>query len=74
MTAGANGRKVIAGPVEATALGNIAVQFMSLGEIKDVNEARQIIADSEETYEYIPQDEEKWNAAYEKFKTLIQQD
>lgn len=72
MTAGANGRKVIAGPVEATALGNIAVQFMSLGEIKDMSEARQIIANSEKTYEYIPQDSEKWNAAYEKFKTIIQ--
>ncbi|MGC4020111.1 MAG: rhamnulokinase family protein [Muricomes sp.] len=72
MTAGANGRKVIAGPVEATALGNIAVQFMSLGEIKDMREARQIIANSEKSYEYIPKDEEKWNAVYEKFKTIIQ--
>ena len=71
MTAGANGRKVIAGPVEATALGNIAVQLMALGEIKDVKEARQIIADSETTYEYLPQDTEKWDAAYEKFKTFI---
>ena len=69
MTAGANGRKVIA--VEATALGNIAVQLMALGEIKDVKEARQIIADSETTYEYLPQDTEKWDAAYEKFKTFI---
>ena len=72
MTAGANGRKVIAGPVEATALGNIAVQLMSLGEIADVKEARRIIADSETTYEYVPKDEEKWNDAYEKFKTFIQ--
>ena len=73
MTAGANGRKVIAGPVEATALGNIAVQMMALGEIKDVAEARRIIADSETTYEYLPQDVEKWDAAYEKFKTYIQE-
>ena len=72
MTAGASGRKVIAGPVEATALGNIAVQLMSLGEIKDVAEARQIIANSETTYEYLAQDAEKWDAAYEKFKTFIQ--
>ena len=72
MTASANGRKVIAGPVEATALGNIAVQLIALGEIKDVAEARQIIAKSETTYEYLPQDAEKWDAAYEKFKTIIQ--
>ncbi len=72
MTAGASGRKVIAGPIEATALGNIAVQFMALGEIKDMKEARAIIANSETTYEYLPQDSEKWDAAYEKFKTFIQ--
>lgn len=73
MTAGANGRKVIAGPVEATALGNIAVQMMSLGMIKDVSEARRIIAASENTYEYLPKDSDKWDAAYKKFKTFIQE-
>lgn len=72
MTASANHRRVLAGPVEATALGNIAVQLMSLGEIKDLKEARQIVANSEKTYEYIPQDQEKWDQAYEKFKTIIQ--
>lgn len=72
MTANANSRKVLAGPVEATALGNIAVQMMSLGLIKDVDEARTIIAKSEKTYEYMPQDQENWEAAYKKFKTIIQ--
>lgn len=72
MTANANNRRVLAGPVEATALGNIAVQMMSLGLIKDVDEARKIIANSEKTYEYMPQDQEKWEAAYKKFKTIIQ--
>ena len=67
MTASASGRKVIAGPVEATALGNIAVQLMTLGEIRDVKEARKIIKDSEITYEYVPQDREKWDEAYERF-------
>lgn len=72
MTASANNRRVLAGPVEATALGNIAVQMMALGEIKDVKEARRIIANSEQTYEYLPKDHEKWDAAYEKFQTIIQ--
>ena len=72
MTAGASGRKVLAGPVEATALGNIAVQLMALGQIRDVKEAREIIANSETTYEYLPQDTEQWDAAYEKFKSFIQ--
>ena len=73
MTAGASGRKVLAGPVEATALGNIAVQLMALGEIRSVQAARRIIANSETTYEYLPQDTEKWDAAYEKFKSFIQE-
>ena len=73
MAAGASGRKVVAGPVEATALGNLAVQFMAMGEIKDVAEARTIIANSEKTYEYLPEDAEKWEESYEKFKTFIQE-
>ena len=67
MTANASGRMVVAGPVEATALGNIAVQLMSLGLIKDVKEARKIIKNSETTHEYMPQDRVKWNTEYEKF-------
>lgn len=72
MTASASKRKVAAGPVEATALGNIAVQLMSLGEIRNLKEARAIIANSEQTYEYLPKDGQKWDAAYEKFKSVIQ--
>ena len=53
---------------------NIAARQV-LGEIKtkikDIKEARQIIANSEKTYEYFPQDKEKWDAAYEKFKTIL---
>ena len=37
----------MAGPVEATVMGNIALQLMALGEIKDIKEARKIIANSE---------------------------
>ncbi len=72
MTAGANGRKVIAGPVEATALGNIVMQMIALGMIKDVSQARSMIAQSETTYDYLPQDVHAWDAAYETFQTYIQ--
>lgn len=71
MTANASGRRVIAGPVEATALGNIAVQLIALGEIKDVEEARAIVANSEPTREYLPQDQERWQKAYSSFKAFI---
>jgi len=71
MTASASNRAVTAGPIEATALGNIAVQLMATGAIKDRQEAREIIFRSETTYEYMPKDSHKWNAAYETFKLLL---
>ena len=71
MTADATGRKVIAGPVEATALGNIAVQLMTLGAIKNVREARRIIEASETVRTYSPGEKEKWDAAYEMFKSYL---
>ena len=71
MTANACNRKVIAGPVEATALGNIAVQLITLGEIADVKEARKIIAESEVIRTYAPQNEEQWNLAYDKFLKVL---
>lgn len=67
------GRPVYAGPVEATALGNIAAQAIALGEVKDMWEARQIIADSFEVKTYEPETDKMaaWDAAYEKFLKLI---
>jgi len=44
LTADASGLPVIAGPVEATVLGNALVQLIALGELKDIHEARQLVA------------------------------
>ncbi len=71
MTANATGRRVIAGPVEATALGNIAAQLIALGELSGVSEAREVIQSSEETTCYEPQDTELWDEAYEKFRKIL---
>ena len=46
LTAKATGKKVIAGPVEATAIGNLIMQMIGAGEIKDLSEARAIIKKS----------------------------
>jgi len=46
MTADFCNIEVIAGPIEATATGNIAVQLISLGELADITAARQVVADS----------------------------
>lgn len=71
MAANACGVRVYAGPIEATALGNIAVQMMAIGEIKDLKEARQIIKNSFDTKQYDPQDVDAWQKAYEIFKSKL---
>lgn len=71
MTASATGCEVLAGPIEATALGNLAVQFMALGAISDVKEARAIVARSEPVTDYHPEDTAAWDAAYEDFKKCL---
>lgn len=71
--ANCTGKKVSAGPVEATAIGNIAMQLIALGEIKDVAEARKIIRNSFDVENYYPDvsTKEKWDKAYDKFVKLI---
>ena len=70
MTADATGTPVIAGPIEATAAGNVAVQLIAAGEIKDLKEARKIIADSFDVVHYEPADS-GFDKAYERYVTLL---
>jgi sugar (pentulose or hexulose) kinase len=56
MTANATGRPVIAGPIEATVMGNALVQLISLGELKDLQEARQVVAQSGALTRFEPQE------------------
>ena len=69
-TANAIGRKVIAGPSEATAIGNVMIQAMAAGVVSSLQEMRAIIHASIETEEFIPQDADAWEQAYQKFITL----
>lgn len=71
MTADATGRPVLAGPVEATALGNGLVQLIALGEIKDIAEARQVVRASFPPVLYEPQSGTDWEAAYVRFRGLV---
>ena len=71
LTADACGRPVYTGPVEATALGNIAVQAIAAGEIKDVKEAREVIANSFEISYFEPHDTEMWDEGYERFQKIV---
>ena len=72
LTANACARKVVAGPIEATVLGNIAVQLLASGDIKSIEEARRIVAASEGTKEYLPEDTETWAEHYKRFLQVTQ--
>jgi rhamnulokinase len=69
-TADAIGKPVLAGPVEATALGNIAVQALATGEFANLAQARQAIRNSFALQEFQPRDSEQWNVAYQRFVNL----
>ena len=72
LTADACGRPVYTGPVEATALGNLSVQAIAQGEIKDTKEARQVIANSFEISYFEPKDTAMWDEGYEKFTKIVE--
>ncbi len=63
-TADAIGRRVITGPIEATATGNILMQAKAAGQIGSLAEARQIVRESFELKEYQPQDTDVWDKQY----------
>lgn len=71
MTASSCGRTVYAGPIEATVLGNVAVQLMSAGKIKDIAEARKIIAKGEQLRIYQPENQADWENAYTEFLKIL---
>lgn len=72
-TANVLGIPVITGPVEATALGNIAVQAITCGAVENIVKAREIIKNSSEMRIYHPQDSEEWQRAYMKYKEIVGQ-
>jgi len=71
MTADSTGREVIAGPYEATALGNAIVQLIALGELADLDEAREVVRRSVETRQYAPRAASGWDDAYARFDRLV---
>ena len=71
-TADACGRPVIAGPVEATALGNIMVQALATGHLASLADGRRAIAASIERRSYEPHPSPAWDEAYARFMGLIQ--
>ncbi len=69
-TADACGRPVIAGPVEATALGNVLLQARAAGDISSLSEIREVVRRSETIGEYTPRDSAAWDDGWNRFQTL----
>jgi rhamnulokinase len=67
-TADATGKRVIAGPSEATALGNIAIQMIATGAVASLAEARGVIDRSFPTDTFNPQDPARWSRQAARFQ------
>jgi len=70
-TANATGLEVVAGPVEATVVGNIMMQAFALGKVDSLAEMRQIIRHSFDCEVFIPEQTVEWDEAYQKFLTIV---
>ncbi len=73
MTADAANCPVVAGPVEATAIGNAIVQLIALGELGSIDEGRQLVRNSFPLVTYQPGLTEPWAAAHERFRDFLAQ-
>jgi rhamnulokinase len=70
-TAAAIGRPVLAGPAEATALGNLSAQLLAMGEVSSLAQSRELIAKSFAPVVYEPQDSRAWDDAYARFEKVL---
>jgi rhamnulokinase len=71
LTADACNRPVLAGPVEATALGNLLVQALGLGLLGSLAEAREVVRQSFEVRPHTPQNPQSWQEPYARFLQLL---
>jgi sugar (pentulose or hexulose) kinase len=71
-TADCTGRTVIAGPVEASALGNIAMQMVATGAVSSLSEAREVIEQSFPVERFVPVEQDRWNREYRRFHSYLE--
>ena len=69
-TANACNAQLVAGPIEATAMGNCAVQLIATGHIRDLTHAREVISHSFATQFYEPKETTAWDEAYARFNKI----
>ena len=70
MTADACNREVVAGPVEATAIGNVLMQMIGCEQIQSIDEARELVRSSFGVQHYSPEDPRPYDEAAERFAAL----
>jgi rhamnulokinase len=71
LTANACNRPVVAGPVEATAIGNVLVQAIGLGLVSSLADAREVVHHSFEVRTYAPRAPQAWDEPYGRFGRLV---
>ncbi len=71
LTANAAGRPVIAGPIEATVIGNALVQLIAIGELRDLAEGRELVRAMSAWHHYEPQNTALWDEAYQRYCSLV---
>jgi sugar (pentulose or hexulose) kinase len=63
---------VVAGPVEATAIGNIMMQAVATGDIGSIAEGREIVKQSFDVVTYDPQETDQWEEVYQQYRELLE--
>lgn len=71
LAADATGRPAVAGPLEATAIGNALLQAMALGHLASLAEVREIVQNSFELTTYDPRPSARWDESYDRFLRLL---
>lgn len=71
LTADATGLTVVAGPTEATAIGNIMMQAKAMGYMNSLRQIREIVANSFDLRKYYPSTELDWIATYQRYLDII---
>jgi rhamnulokinase len=70
LAASATGRQVIAGPTEATAIGNLLLQAIALGHIESLAAVRRVVRNSFTLQTFEPLEAQSWQTAYQRFLEL----
>jgi len=71
LTADATGIRVLAGPTEATAAGNVLVQALARGHLGSPEEIREVVSESFDLQEYVPRHDERWEDRYGEYLRLL---